>query len=232
MEREVLAVELQGLGLTSYGAKCYISLVRLGPSEVWWVADDAGIPYPNAYGALAGLEKRGWAETVRNKPKTYRARKPHVVREMVQSKLEETFDVLERIYSEQPAEEAELVYTVRGRDKVLSKIYELLHGARKSVVLVSPTMGLEDGRMLELLEEAVKKGVEVRAVGDDGATGLLPPGVEIRTANLVAVDMLIDDVVALIALPDYSACGWIDSPQVAEHFKQFLELLWSTSTRA
>jgi HTH-type transcriptional regulator, sugar sensing transcriptional regulator len=232
LKQKVAPEELQRLGLTSYEAKCYVSLVGLGPSDVRKVAGDAEIPYPNTYGALASLEKRGWAETVRNRPKTYRARKPHIVKEMVQSELEETFDVLDRLYSEQPAEEAELVYTVRGRERVLSKIYELLEGAKKSVVLVSPTMGLEDGRMLELLAEAVKRGAKVRAVGDDGATGLLPPGVEIRTANLVAVDMLIDDEMALIALPDYSACGWIDSPQVAEHFKQFLELLWSTSSRA
>jgi hypothetical protein len=46
----------------------------------------------------------------------------------------------------------------------------------------------------------------------------------------VAVDLLVDGKAALISLPDYSACGWIDSPAVAEHFKQFLELLWSTSS--
>jgi len=34
----------------------------------------------------------------------------------------------------------------------------------------------------------------------------------------------------LIALPDYSAAGWIDSPAVASHFKQFLELMWNTSS--
>jgi hypothetical protein len=90
-------------------------------------------------------------------------------------------------------------------------------------------MGLEDAKVMELLGEAVERGVKVRAICDDQAQGLLPPGVEIRMGNQVAFDLLVDDKVALIGLPDHSACGWIDSPAVASHFKQFLELLWSTS---
>jgi hypothetical protein len=93
-------------------------------------------------------------------------------------------------------------------------------------------MGLEDAKLLELLQEAVERKVKVRAIGDEEAVGILPPGTEIRTGNLVAVDLLVDDKAALIALPDYSACGWVDSPAVASNFKQFLELLWSTSSPA
>jgi hypothetical protein len=91
-------------------------------------------------------------------------------------------------------------------------------------------MGLQDAKTMELLSEAVDRGVRVRAICDEGAVGLLPPGVGIRMGNQVAFDLLVDDKVALIGLPDHSACGWIDSPAVASHFKQFIELLWSTSS--
>ena len=151
---------------------------------------------------------------------------------VIGERLQDTFQELEKIYSPEPAAEAELVYTIRGKEKVLAKVYELIRGARHSVVVVAPSMGLADGKLLELLGEAVEKGVRLRAIGDEEAVGLLPPGAEIRTGNLVAVDLLVDDKTALIALPDYSACGWIDSPTVASHFKQFLELLWSTSSPA
>ena len=81
-----------------------------------------------------------------------------------------------------------------------------------------------------MLQEAVRGEVKVRAVVDDGAAdGSLPEGIELRTGNLVAIDLLVDDKAALISLPDYSACGWVDSPQVASHFKQFLELMWNNS---
>jgi sugar-specific transcriptional regulator TrmB len=232
LDVRALVEQLKGLGLTSYEAKCYVSLVKLGPASPRAVASDASIPYPSAYGALRALAREDWAELVTKKPATYRARKPASVRTMVASRIGSAFDDLERMYNPQPTQEAELVYTIRGREKVLAKIYELVDGARESLVLVAPTMGLEDARLLESLEGAIAKGVAVRAVGDEGAPGILPPGTEIRTGTLVAVDLLVDDKTALISLPDYSACGWIDSPAVASHFKQFLELLWSTSSSA
>lgn len=223
--------ELQDLGLTSYEARCYVSLAAMGPSDPRKVADDADIPHASAYTALRGLTSKGWADQVVKKPATYRAKKPSNIKVMISSRVEDTFGELEKIYRHpEPAEEAELVYTLRGYDNVMGKIYGLLRGAKESVVLVAPSMGLGDPMMLDLLEEALSRGVKVRALGDEDAVALLPSGAEIRTGNLVAVDLLVDDKVALIGLPDYSACGWIDSPAVANHFKQFLELLWNTSS--
>ena len=230
MHKSDIVEELQDLGLTSYEARCYVSLAALGPSDPAKVADDADIPKPSAYTALRGLALKGWADLVVKKPTTYRAKKPSSIKSMVSAKVEETFEALENIYSPEPAEEAELVYTLRGSDKVLAKVYEMLRGAKESVVIVAPTMGLEDPRALELLADAAGRGVNVRAICDEEALGLLPVGVDIRTGNQVAFDLLVDDKVALIGLPDHSACGWVDSPAVASHFKQFLELLWSTSS--
>jgi sugar-specific transcriptional regulator TrmB len=232
MDPRALVDSLKRLGLTSYEAKCYVSLVGLGPSDPRKVAADASIPYPSAYEALRKLAADGWAEVVTDRPRRYRARKPARVRAMVDARVGEAFEELERMYNPRPAPEAELVYTIRGREKVLGKIYELVEGATESIVLVAPTVGLQDGRLLTLLEEAIARGVELRAVGDEEATGVLPPGAEIRTGSLVAVDLLVDGKAALISLPDYSACGWIDSPAVASHFSQFLELLWATSAPA
>jgi len=232
LDVRALVEQLESLGLTSYEAKCYVSLVRLGPSSPRAVASDASIPYPSAYGALKILARNDWAEVVTKKPAMYKARKPSSVRAMVSARVGSTFDNLEQMYNPRPTGEAELVYTIRGREKVLAKIYELIEGSRESIILVAPTMGLEEASLLESLERAIARGVELRAVGDEGAAGILPPGTDIRTGILVAVDLLVDGKTALISLPDYSACGWIDSPAVASHFKQFLELLWSTSSQA
>jgi len=232
MRNSAIEEQLRDFGLSSYEAKTYVSLVSLGPSEPKKVARDARIPYTSVYPALKTLESKGWVEQVVKKPVIYRAKKPGSVKAMVSSRLEDTFRDLQKIYRSEPTEEAELVYTLRGSDKVLDKVYEMLRGAKQSVVVVTPTMGLEDAKIKELLSEAVERGVKVRTICDDQARGLLPPGVQIRTGNQVAFDLLVDDKVALIGLPDHSACGWIDSPAVASHFKQFLELLWSTSSPA
>jgi HTH-type transcriptional regulator, sugar sensing transcriptional regulator len=224
--------ELQDLGLTSYEARCYVSLAGLGPSDPSRVATDADIPKPSAYTALRGLATKGWAELATKKPVTYRAKNPGNIRTVVSARIEETFEALNGIYRAEPVGETELVFTLRGRERVLAKIYELLRGAKETLVLAAPSMSLEDSKLLELIEEALNRGVTLRALGDEGAVGMLPLGSEVRTGNLVAVDVLVDGKVALIALPDYSACGWVDSPAVASHFKQFLELLWNTSSPA
>lgn len=221
--------ELQNLGLTRYEAACYVALARLGPADPRKVASEAGIPNPNAYEALRRLAGKGWVELVRNRPRIYRARKPQSVRDTLLTRLDETFQALSSIYKEVPAEEAELVFTLRGREKVLSKIREMIEGAKESVIVVVPTVSLERG-LIDLMKATIARGLRVRAILDEeGLKESLPKGLELRTGNLVAVDVLVDDKAALISLPDYSACGWVDSPQVAGHFKQFLELMWSNS---
>lgn len=230
MNKSDVVEQLKDFGLTSYEAKAYVALAGLGPSEPKRIAGDARIPYPSAYTALRTLASKGWVEQVVKKPVTYRAKKPATVKAMVSSRIEDVFKELQKIYRTESTEEAELVYTLRGSDRVLGKIYEMLRGARQSVVVVAPTMSLEDAKLMEMLGGAVERGVKVRAICDDQAQGLLPPGVEIRTGNQVAFDMLVDGKAALIGLPDHSACGWIDSPAVASHFKQFLELIWNTSS--
>jgi len=232
VNRDDVVEGLKDVGLTSYEAKAYVALAGLGPSEPKKVAGEARIPYPSAYTALRTLETKGWVDLVVKKPVTYRAKKPGSVKAMVSSKLEDTFREIDRVYKTEAADEAELVYTLRGKERVLGKVYELIRGARESVVVVAPSMGLEDAKVIELLSGAVERRVGVRAICDDEGVGLLPPGVEIRTGNQVAFDLLVDDKVALIGLPDHSACGWVDSPAVASHFKQFLELLWNTSSPA
>jgi sugar-specific transcriptional regulator TrmB len=229
LDSRAVVEELKNLGLTRYEAQCYVSLARLGPSDVRRVADDARVPPPNVYESLERLARIGWVDLVVKRPATYRAKRPEAIKSMLAARMGETFDVLEKSYSSEPAEDAELVYTLRGRERVLAKIHEMIGGSRESVILVAPRMALGDSRLLDLIEGAIRRKVRVRAVGDESSRGILPRGVELRTGRLVAVDLLVDDSVALIALPDYSACGWVDSPQVAQHFKQFLELLWSAS---
>jgi hypothetical protein len=43
----------------------------------------------------------------------------------------------------------------------------------------------------------------------------------------LAVDILVDGREAMISMPDYSVCGWVENPIIARHFKEFLELLWT-----
>jgi sugar-specific transcriptional regulator TrmB len=217
--------------LTGYEARCYVFLVKLGPSDPRKVASKASMPYPNAYEALRRLDDLGWVELVLRRPAVYRARDPYTILVEIESRLKETFASLDAMYRATPAEQAELVYTLRGRGKVLSKLVEMIRGADSSMMLVTPAVTLEESApLLDEIRAAVSRGVKVRVITDEADSKALPAGVEARTGNIVAFDLLVDDRTALIGLPDFSACGWAESSAVASHFMQFLELLWSASS--
>jgi sugar-specific transcriptional regulator TrmB len=205
--------------------------VKLGPSDPRKVASKASMPYPNAYEALRRLDDLGWVELVRRRPAVYRARDPNTILVEIESRLKETFASLDAMYRATPAEQAELVYTLRGKGKVLSKLVEMIRGAATSMMLVTPSVTLEESTpLLDEIRAAVSRGVKVRVITDEADSRFLPGGVEARTGNIVAFDLLVDDRTALIGLPDFSACGWAESSAVASHFMQFLELLWSASS--
>ena len=231
MREEELSKELRKLGLTSYEARCYVFLVKLGPSDPRKLASKASVPYPSAYDALKRLNDLGWVEIVTRRPAVYRARAPNTILDEIQERLKKTFASLDEMYEVTPAEQAELVYTLRGKERVLSKLVEMIRGARKTMMLVTPaeTFGTS-GPLWDEVEGAVSRGVAVRMLLDEVDPKRLPSGVKARTGNIVAFDLLVDDKTALIGLPDLSACGWAESSAVASHFAQFLELLWTASS--
>ncbi|MDG6915415.1 MAG: TrmB family transcriptional regulator [Nitrososphaerota archaeon] len=231
MREDELSSELRKLGLTSYEAKCYVFLVKLGPSDPRKVAAKASIPYPSAYEALKRLAQLGWVELVTRRPAVYRARDPGTILGETESRLRETFAALQAMYEATPAEQAELVYTLRGKDRVLSKLVEMIRGARASMMLVTPTETLERSEtLLAEIKGAAARGVEVRVMTDGTKPEGLPPEVQVRRGAIAAFDLLVDDSRALIGLPDLSAAGWVESSAVAAHFMQFLELLWGTGS--
>ena len=76
------------------------------------------------------------------------------------------------MYRATPAEQAELVYTLRGRAKVLSKLVEMIRGAASSMMLVTPAETLDGSpALLEAVRSAVSRGVKVRVMTDEWRRG-------------------------------------------------------------
>lgn len=231
-KEDELSTELRKLGLTSYQARCYVFLVKLGPSDPRKVAAKASMPYPSAYEALRRLGDLGWVELVTKRPAVYRARDPTTIFGEIQSRLKETFASLEAMYKATPTDQAELVYTLRGKERVLSKLVEMIRSAHASIMLVTPAETLEESStLLEEIRNAASRGVEIRVMTDQANPKGIPTTVDARTGSVVAFDLLVDEDTALIGLPDLSAAGWVESSAVASHFMQFLELLWSTGSK-
>lgn len=103
--------------------------------------------------------------------------------------------------------------------------------AKESVVLVPPTTDLGDPKVLALITEAPEREAKASVIGNCEAPKTSPQGVERRTGDLIAFDLMADDEATVRSLPDQSARNWLDSLQVADHFKQFLEPMWKSSSR-
>lgn len=228
MDEEKLRV-LRGLGLTEYEAKTYVALTSVRSAVPREVASLAGIPYPSAYDALEALVKKGWVEVAQGRPRRYRARSPELIQKDSIAAVEHVFMELQKIYesSMEKAEKPEIIYTIVGRAGVIKKIQETLARAKKETIVVLPHHEEVTSYLNQVFESLIKKGVKVKLITE---SKISLKDIEVRSRKpILAVDVLVDEKEAIIGLPNYSACGWVENPVIAKHFKEFLELLWKSS---
>lgn len=240
-----LSSNLKTIGLTGYEARSLLALMTIGVGTARDVARESGIPYPSAYDSLRSLTRGGWVEFSSTRPSIFRVREPALMKQKIIESLGETFDKLQQQYDNIKEESSRLalIYTIVGEEHVRTKILDLLESSESSVTMVIPSSNLLKAETVKSFNPIKDKLVEtvarlaserqarIRVISDRNPTSLSGlQGVEVRLRDsILAVDLLIDQKRALIGLPDLSVCGWIDSPLIASHFVQFLELLWSDS---
>ncbi len=71
-----LTRKLQGLNLSGYEARSYLTLIRRGPSRGPDLALQAGVPRQKIYDVLDSLAAKGFAEIISDKPRVYTAVEP------------------------------------------------------------------------------------------------------------------------------------------------------------
>jgi sugar-specific transcriptional regulator TrmB len=242
-ETTVLASGLRNIGLTDYEARSLIALMTLGVGTPRDVARESGIPYPSAYDSLRSLSQGGWVEFACTRPSIFRVREPALMKQKLAQNLGDLFDKLQSQYENVKDESSKLalIYTIVGRDHVLDKISELLDSAKSHVMIVIPSSvtsaksDLDRGKLNQALETLLARNQVTTRIISDSQSVLKTNSnhCELRVRiPVLAIDLLVDDQKALIGLPDLSVCGWVDSPIIASHFGQFLDLLWRDSRQA
>ena len=224
ISREVLDV-LRRLGLSKYEANAYVALVGLSTGTATEIANIAGIPETSAYRALNGLVQKGFAEVSLGRPIIYRAVRPKQIKDKIIKHLENAFFSLEEIYGSIEKEiTPEIIYTIRGKEKVYAKIKEIIENAKAKILISAPW---EFIKVISPILKTVNKSVLLEIITDSYPEGTFSESVKIRLDfPLFAVDLAVDSSYSLIALPDLSVAGLSDNPLVAQHFEQFLNLRW------
>jgi sugar-specific transcriptional regulator TrmB len=213
------------LGFSDYETRAYVALVALRMSDAESLALLAQIPRTSIYKVLESLVKKGYVSVTEGRPRRYNAEPPRALRERVFARLEETFDDLETVHGIlRERGLPQIIYTINGKDKVLTKIAELLDGCKERFMLSSSNASL----LVEALERSIgsaqKRGVECTLITLPGQR-TVPGARTIRRQGLIATDLVVDGRHALIASADLGACGFTDNEVLAQHLEGFLEIM-------
>ncbi len=143
MTHQKVIDRLIALGLTTYEAKVFSALTRLGEAGVGEIHAVAEVPRSAVYGILEKLEHRGVVETSTGRPKRFRAMSPKVAISKIESELlgaaKDARDGLEELASVPHRESSEAhIWVLRGRLRIRERLEEII-GSAKSELLVAGT---------------------------------------------------------------------------------------------
>ncbi|QLK26578.1 TrmB family transcriptional regulator [Natrinema zhouii] len=155
------AVEaFEQLGLTSYEAKVFIALHRLGAGTARDVAEITDVPRSQVYSVAESLEDRGLLEVQQSNPIRYRPVSVDEARDTLRTQFERerdrAFEYVETVKNEPTGEETqEDIWTVRGRDRVDDRTADILSQAEDRIVFGT--------RLPELVTDSVERAIAERA---------------------------------------------------------------------
>ncbi len=218
-EYREISQHLQKFGLSEYESRVYIGLVAMEQGTAEEISESSSVPRTSTYKVLESLEEKGYVDSVQGRPRTYFPAPPSELKEELQDELITTFDKLtniQGIFSDKGT--PQLVYTIAGRERILSKIGNMVDSSMKSILLSSPSISHIRKAHEEKFQAAVERKVSVIIVAEP-FTRLPPNTHSYRKEGLMATDMITDGDMALIASPDLSLCGYTDNPFLSEHLE-------------
>lgn len=157
---------LKRLGLTTYEARVFVALQRLGQGAASEVSEVAEVPRSQVYGAAEGLEDRGLVETQQSTPTVYRPVPLEQARTLLLDQLAETgtetFDYLETIQDTRDQDErSESIWLLNSTESIKSRTAELIDGADERILYAADEPALVEDELLAALEAAAADGVTV-----------------------------------------------------------------------
>jgi len=175
MEEGDAVASLERLGLTTYEAKVFIALQKLGSGTARETSRVADVPRSQVYSVTESLEDRGLVEVQQSSPMQYRAvsieAARNTLRERFETESDRAFGYVESVRNERGGEneQQEAIWTLSGRDRVSERAAELVGNAESHVVLAARSPDLVTDDIVEALLGAADDGVDVRVVSESEA---------------------------------------------------------------
>ncbi len=183
--------KLKKLGLTGYESQVYLALLRLGYADADEIALNAKIPMGRIYNVLSGLEEMHLVRAQETRPKRYACVEPGTalsrLSKIKQEELKNTWAEIESLEIELRSELSGIIannpeksfWTVAIGDESTELMRETISSSQKEILFfmasrmrserVSKDLLKENHiEILGALYETMKKGVEVKAILNDG----------------------------------------------------------------
>lgn len=174
MDDETAIDGLKRLGLTTYQARVFLALQKLGSGTASEISDVADVPRSQVYGAAEELDARGLLEIQQSTPTVYRPvplgrARTHLLDQLAETGSE-TFDYLETVQStEEETERTESIWMIHGHEAVNSRGADLIRRAETRVLYATDVPETLSEEVLEAMEAAGERGVTVVLASIDEA---------------------------------------------------------------
>lgn len=163
------AVELlQQLGLKEYEAKSFVALSRIPVGTAKEISEISEVPRTRVYDSIRVLETKGLVESQQSSPQQFRAVSVSEVADTLKaqyvSRTEELRETLDRLEPAAPDTKTELtheVWSLSGSTAIANRTVDLIDEAEEELVFVAGQGNSLNGRLLEKLRSAEKRGVNV-----------------------------------------------------------------------
>jgi len=166
MQDEDAIQGLKRLGLTTYEARVFLALQKLGSGAASEISEVADVPRSQVYGAAEELEGRGLVETQQSTPTVYRPVPLEQARRQLLDQLAETgaetFDYLETVQDSAVQEErTESIWLIRGSDAIASRVASVAADADERLLYAAESPEMLEADVVEALDGAADRGVSV-----------------------------------------------------------------------
>lgn len=161
---------LRELGLTDYETRAYLALLERGVLTASQISENADVPYSKVYETLTSLERKGWIETEKGRPRHYYPKTPSEALATAKMQLEEKVKTWEKtitselqpFYEKREIREKPDIWILRGEISIMAKLKEILEKTKSELMVAAPILpkALID-LVLPLLQPLQSAGVKI-----------------------------------------------------------------------
>lgn len=232
--------DLKRFGLTSNQAKIYLVLIQQGGLTAKQVSLLSGVPESKVYDLLHQLEENRWVEVEPGRPSKFIAKTPsEVIKSLKDKKIfeldkleKELIEGLEPIYLKKSQAEKPDIWILRGEERLLLKLRDMISKAEKNILVALPFVLPEIQELaLPVLQTAKLRGIKIVIVIPESEAEKIADKLKtvsdiITVKQLFGGGVIVDQKEVLIILYEPILGIWSDHAGLAQVAAGYFNYSW------